>query len=97
MIMIYVGESVAKIEIYTTTYCPFCDRAKALLKRKGASYQEIDVTTDTDLRIAMMERAGGRKSVPEIFVDGELVGGFEELKALDDAGKLDPMLGSATA
>ena|SRR5271165_3919060 len=97
MIMIFRGESVAKIEIYTTTYCPFCDRAKALLKRKGASYQEIDVTADTDLRIAMMERAGGRKSVPEIFIDGELVGGFEQLKALDDAGKLDPMLGSATA
>jgi glutaredoxin 3 len=97
MIMIVTGESVAKIEIYTTTYCPFCDRAKALLKRKGASYQEIDVTTDTDLRIAMMERAGGRKSVPEIFIDGELVGGFEELKTLDDAGRLDPMLGSATA
>jgi len=95
--MIFRGESVAKIEIYTTTYCPFCDRAKALLKRKGASYQEIDVTADTDLRIAMMERAGGRKSVPEIFIDGELVGGFEQLKALDDAGKLDPMLGSATA
>jgi glutaredoxin 3 len=88
---------VAKVEIYTTTYCPFCDRAKALLRRKGVNYHEIDVTDDTDLRIAMMERAGGRKTVPAIFIEGELVGGFDELKALDDAGKLDPMLESPAA
>lgn len=88
---------MAKVEIYTTTYCPFCDRAKALLRRKGVSYDEIDVTDDIDLRIAMMERAGGRKTVPEIFIDGELVGGFDELRALDDAGKLDSMLESSTA
>jgi glutaredoxin 3 len=85
---------VAKVEIYTTTYCPFCYRAKALLKRKGVSYDEIDVTDDIDLRIAMMERARGRKTVPEIFIDGELIGGFDELKALDDAGKLDSLLES---
>ena len=88
---------MAKVEIYTTTYCPFCDRAKALLKRKGVSYDEIDVTDDIDLRIAMMERARGRKTVPEIFIDGELVGGFYELKALDEAGKLDSMLESSAA
>ena len=88
---------MAKVEIYTTTYCPFCDRAKALLKRKGVSYDEIDVTDDIDLRIAMMERARGRKTVPEIFIDGELVGGFDELKELDDAGKLDSMLESSAA
>lgn len=85
---------MAKVEIYTTTYCPFCYRAKALLKRKGVSYDEIDVTDDIDLRIAMMERARGRKTVPEIFIDGELIGGFDELKALDDAGKLDSLLES---
>ena len=85
---------MAKVEIYTTTYCPFCYRAKALLKRKGVSYDEIDVTDDIDLRIAMMERARGRKTVPEIFIDGELRGGFDELKALDDAGKLDSLLES---
>lgn len=83
---------MAKVEVYTTSYCPFCERAKALLKRKGITYQEIDVTDDDELRLAMIERAGGRRTVPEIFINGEIVGGFEELKALDTAGKLDPLL-----
>lgn len=83
---------MAKVEVYTTSYCPFCDRAKALLKRKGVKYHEIDVTDDHALRLTMIERAGGRRTVPEIFINGEIVGGFEELKALDNAGELDSLL-----
>jgi glutaredoxin 3 len=84
---------LAKIEIYTTTYCPFCTRAKNLLKRKGADFVEIDVTVDDELRAKMIEMSGGRRTVPEIFINGKIVGGFDELKALDDQGKLDTLLG----
>jgi glutaredoxin 3 len=83
---------LAKIEIYTTTYCPFCTRAKSLLKRKGVDFVEIDVTTDDELRAKMIEMSGGRRTVPEIFINGKIVGGFDELKALDDQGKLDGLL-----
>ncbi len=83
---------MAKVELYTTTYCPFCTRAKALLKKKGVAFEEIDVTDSPELRERMIEMSGGRRTVPEIFIDGKIVGGFDELKALDDAGKLDQML-----
>jgi glutaredoxin 3 len=83
---------VAKVEIYTTTFCPFCVRAKRLLKGKGIEFAEIDVTHDDELREKMVEMAGGRRTVPEIFIDGKIVGGFDELKALDDRGELDAML-----
>jgi glutaredoxin 3 len=83
---------LAKVEIYTTTFCPFCVRAKNLLKRKGVEFAEIDVTHDDELRAKMVEMAGGRRTVPEIFIDGKIVGGFDELKALDDRGELDAML-----
>ena len=84
---------MAQVEIYTTPTCPYCQAAKALLTRKGAAYEEIDVGADPSLRIAMMERAGGRRSVPQIFIDGRHVGGSDDLHALDRAGKLDPLLG----
>ena len=84
--------SVAKVEIYTTTYCPFCTRAKSLLKSKNIAFVEIDVTEDDALRAKMIELSGGRRSVPEIFINGKIVGGFDELKALNDAGKLDGLL-----
>ena len=83
---------MAKVEVYTTTYCPFCTRAKSLLKSKGVNFEEIDVTEDAELRQKMVEMSGGRRSVPEIFIDGKIVGGYDELKALDDAGTLDSML-----
>jgi glutaredoxin 3 len=83
---------VAKVEIYTTTYCPFCTRAKSLLKSKNIAFVEIDVTEDDALRAKMIELSGGRRSVPEIFINGKIVGGFDELKALNDAGKLDGLL-----
>jgi len=83
---------LAKVELYTTTYCPFCTRAKALLRKKGVEFEEIDVTDSPELRERMIELSGGRRTVPEIFINGKIVGGFDELKALDDAGKLDQML-----
>lgn len=83
---------MAKVEVYTTSYCPFCTRAKSLLKNKGVSFEEIDVTEDAGLRQKMIDLSGGRRTVPEIFIDGKIVGGYDELKALDDAGTLDSML-----
>jgi glutaredoxin 3 len=88
---------VAKVEIYTTTYCPFCMRAKSLLKSKGVAFDEIDVTDDDELRAKMIELSGGRRTVPEIFINGKIVGGFDELKALDVAGKLDVLLSESAA
>ena len=87
---------MAKVEVYTTSYCPYCTQAKSLLKRKGVAFEEIDVSGDSALREKMIELSGGRRTVPEIFINGKIVGGYEELKALDDAGELDQML-SATA
>ncbi len=83
---------VAKVEVYTTSYCQFCKQAKNLLKSKGVAFDEIDVTDDAELRAKMIEMSGGRRTVPEIFINGKIVGGFEELKALNDSGKLDGLL-----
>jgi len=83
---------VAKVEVYSTQYCPFCVRAKALLKGKGVAFTEIDVSNDPLLREKMVELAGGRRTVPEIFINGKIIGGFDELYALEMAGKLDQML-----
>ena len=84
-----------KIEIYTTLFCPFCIRAKRLLRRKGVSFEEFDVTMKPNARAAMRERAGGRYTVPQIFIDGQHIGGCDELHALDAAGGLDPLLARA--
>jgi len=86
---------MALVEMYTTPICPYCVRAKSLLKRKGVTWTEIDVARDEAVRDAMIERAGGKRSVPQIFIDGVHVGGSDDLHALDKAGKLDPMLGLA--
>ena len=83
---------MAKVEIYTTPTCPYCAAAKALLKRKGVTYQETDVSRDPAIRVAMTQRAGGRRTVPQIFIGGQHVGGCDDIHALDAAGKLDPML-----
>lgn len=83
---------MAKIEIYTTPTCPYCHSAKALLNRKSADFTEIDVSREPSLRDAMTKRASGRRSVPQIFIDGQHVGGSDELHALDRRGALDPML-----
>jgi glutaredoxin 3 len=86
------NRAVAKVQVYTTTYCPYCVRAKNLLKGKGVQFEEIDVTDDDDRRAAMVELAGGRRTVPEIFINDKIIGGYDELKALDDAGQLDGLL-----
>jgi glutaredoxin 3 len=84
--------SLARIEIYTTPYCPFCVRAKALLNSKKVAFEEIDVSDDDDRREQMVKRAGGRRTVPEIFVNGRIIGGYDELRALELKGALDPLL-----
>ncbi len=84
---------MARVEIYSTLFCPYCARAKSLLETKGVDYTNIDVIEDTAKRDEMVERSGGRQTVPQIFIDGEHVGGCDELYALDRAGKLDAKLG----
>ena len=84
---------MAKVEMYTTMWCGYCARARNLLHRKGVDFEEIDVEVDTSKRTEMVKRAGGRTTVPQIFIDGAHVGGSDELAALDRAGKLDPLLG----
>jgi glutaredoxin 3 len=86
---------MAKIEVFTKVFCPYCSRAKALLDGKGADYQEIDLTMDRAGFDAMVERAGGARTVPQIFIDGKHVGGSDDLAALDARGGLDPLLGLA--
>ena len=81
-----------KITIYTTPFCPYCVSAKRLLTQKGASFEEIDVSGDWAAREALVEKAGGRTSVPQIWIGETHVGGSDELHALDRAGKLDAML-----
>jgi glutaredoxin 3 len=83
---------VAKVEVYTASYCPYCIRAKSLLKRKGVAFDEIDVSGDPALREKMIELSGGRRTVPEIFINGRIVGGYDELRALEAAGRLDKLL-----
>ncbi|WP_439815165.1 glutaredoxin 3 [Zavarzinia sp. CC-PAN008] len=83
---------MAEITIYTTMMCPYCARAKALLEKKGAEYAEIDVMMDAGRRREMMDRAGGRHTVPQIFINGQHIGGCDDLYALDRKGGLDPLL-----
>ncbi len=90
-----MGLSVAKIEIYTSPYCGYCARAKQLLKSKGVAFAEIDVSMDDAKRTEMMTRAHGGRSVPQIFINSQHVGGCDDLYALNSAGKLDPMLAQA--
>ncbi len=78
--------------IYTTNYCPYCVRAKTLLKQKGVQFEEIDVTDNEDLREEMTQKAGGRKTVPQIFIGETHVGGCDDLYALENEGKLDGLL-----
>ena len=84
----------AKITIYTTPYCPYCHAAKALLNRKGAAFEEIDVQ-DPVLRQQMMLRANGRRTVPQIFIGETHVGGSDDIHELDRRGRLDSLLVSA--
>lgn len=82
---------MANIEIYTKATCPFCHRAKALLQSKGAPFNEIAIDNDPKKREEMIERSG-RTTVPQIFIDGQHIGGCDDLHALDAKGGLDPLL-----
>lgn len=83
---------MAKVEIYTKQLCPYCTRAKSLLSRKGAAFEEIDITMGGPRRAEMIERAGGRSTVPQVFIDGVHIGGSDELAGLDRRGELEPLL-----
>jgi len=86
---------MAEVVIYTTMFCPFCHHAKRLLNEKGVAFEEIDVTMSSSKRNEMREKADGRHTVPQIFIDGEGIGGCDELYALDRDGDLDAKLGLA--
>lgn len=82
---------MSNVTVYSTNYCPYCVRAKDLLKRKGQVFTEINVEDDA-AREAMILKAGGRRTVPQIFINDTHIGGYDDLAALDKAGKLDPLL-----
>lgn len=83
---------MARVEIYTKFLCPYCSRAKRLLESKGVEYEEIDITMDGAKRQEMLNRANGRHTVPQIFIGSTHVGGSDDLHALEQEGRLDPML-----
>jgi len=80
-----------KVQIYTTQWCPYCHAAKSLLDSKGVPYEEVDAD-NPDVRMAMVERAHGRRTVPQIFIGDTHVGGYDDMAALDRRGQLDPLL-----
>lgn len=82
---------MSKVEIYTTQWCPYCAAAKDLLADKGVDYDEIDAS-DPEVRAAMIARANGRRTVPQIFIGTTHVGGYDDMAALDRRGGLDPLL-----
>ena len=86
---------MARVEIYTTPWCPYCIAAKWLLAAKGVAFEETDVSGNPEARRLMMDRARGRTTVPQIFIDGVPVGGSDDIHALDRAGKLDVLLKGA--
>lgn len=81
-----------EIVVYTKDYCPYCHAAKELLRKKGAAFTEVDIQKHPDRRPEMIEKAGGRTTVPQIFIAGKHVGGCDDIHALDEAGKLDALL-----
>ena len=81
-----------KVVIYSTGWCPYCERARALLQRKGVPYTEIRIDEQPAERATMVERSGGRRTVPQIFVGDEYLGGSDEIHALERSGKLDELL-----
>jgi glutaredoxin 3 len=85
--------SMAQVEMYATMFCPYCARARALFERKGVTFTEIDLFEEPARREEMIRRAGGRTTVPQIFINGEHIGGCDDLVALDRKGRLDSKLG----
>ena len=84
--------SAARVELYTTGYCGYCRRAKSLLESKAVPYEEIRVDSEPDRRGEMMQRSGGRRTVPQILINGQPIGGCDELFQLEHEGQLDKLL-----
>ncbi len=89
----HMANATPQIEIYTSPTCGYCHAAKRILAQKGVSYTEINVLAQPDQRAVMQRRANGGRTVPQIFIGGAHVGGYDEMAALDKRGGLDPMLG----
>jgi glutaredoxin 3 len=89
-------QAMAPVELFTTAICPYCVAAKNLLKQKGLEYSEVRIDQDPARRDEMLQRSGGRRTVPQIFVYGEHVGGFDDLVAADRSGKLAQIIEAAT-
>ncbi len=83
---------MARVEIYTKAFCPYCARAKKLLQEKGVRYEEYEISMDVERRSEMIQRAHGGHTVPQIFIDDRHIGGSDDLSALDREGQLDPLL-----
>lgn len=88
--------TMAKVEVYSSIFCGFCYRAKKLLEHKGVAFTDIDVMVSPARRAEMIQRSGGRTSVPQIFIDDRSIGGYDELYALESSKKLDALLQSST-
>lgn len=87
-------EIMAEIKVYSTSYCPYCRAAESLLRAKGSEFEVIDVTHDAPMRARLVEQSGQR-TVPQIFIDGESIGGFTELRELVSSGRFDEMVGKS--
>jgi glutaredoxin 3 len=85
---------MSSVIVYSGPGCPYCDRAKALLKKKGVAFEDIDVRADPAKLEEMLELSGGRQTIPQIFINGQHIGGSDDLQKLDAAGKLDALLAS---
>jgi glutaredoxin 3 len=83
-----------RVTVYSQPFCGYCTAAKRLLQEKGAEFEEVDVMAEAGRRSEMVERSGGRRTVPQIFIDGRHVGGYDDLSALDRSGELDRLLAS---
>jgi glutaredoxin 3 len=83
-----------RVTVYSQPFCGYCSAAKRLLREKGAEFAEIDVMLEAGRRNEMVERSGGRRTVPQIFIDGRHIGGYDDLSALDRSGELDRLLAS---
>ncbi len=84
---------MADILMYTTTYCPFCMQARRLFDQKGIPYKEINLDEQAEKRAEMLTQSEGRRTVPQIFIDGKSYGGFDDVNALEKKGRLDTLLG----
>ena len=85
-------DMIASVKVYTTSSCPYCDRAKALLRKRDVPFEEIDVSTDAAKRAWLVQASGGRRTVPQIFIEDAAIGGSDELHALDRSGELEKLL-----